>query len=621
MTWTLPELLFRSADCFSVHRALYDPHTKPVLELTYAELASEVRAFGAGLALAGVQAGDHVALFSDNEPRWLISDLAITGIGAVNVPRGSDTAVNEFDFILSHSGATVAIVQNRKLYEKLAKSAAFNSLKFIILLDDSDKPATEGAPDVIRFSDIRDSGVGKEELFIEAAAAVKPESLATIVYTSGTTGSPKGVMLTHRNLLTQPMLVDLGYTPAPGETQLCILPSWHAYERATEYYGLCHGTTLTYSDKKYIREDLLKLCPHLLPCVPRIWESVYKAIHSKLSAAPERRQKIFKLFTNAGFRFIKARRLAYMKYPSQTKIPAWKSAIARAEMAALYPVYELGDKLVFSKIRQITGGRLRAAVSGGGSLAPYLDDFFEVVGIPILNGYGLTETSPVITVRTVDHNVRGTVGRPMAETEVTIRSETGEVLSNGQTGEIWVKGPQIMSGYYNNQDATDKVLKSDGWFVTGDLGWLTHDGDLVITGRAKDTIVLSSGENVEPEPIEDACRKSPLIQQIMLVGQDQKTLGALVVPDFQNLAEAMGIPADTEPMDITKHKEAPKVLKQNLNQLMNAAGNFKAAESISRVHILIEPFSEANGLMTNTLKVKRNVVLERYKAEIAAMYD
>jgi long-chain acyl-CoA synthetase len=401
---------------------------------------------------------------------------------------------------------------------------------------------------------------------------------------------------------------------------LSILPSWHAYERATEYYGLSHGTTLTYSDKKYIREDLLKLCPHLLPCVPRIWESVYKAIHAKLSSAPEKRQKLFHIFTEAALRYVQARRIAFGKYPSVKPVTAFKMLTAWIEMAFLYPVYKLGDRMVFSKLRQITGGRLKAAVSGGGSFPPYLDDFFEAVGIPILNGYGLTETSPVVTVRTLDNNVRGTVGRAMAETEISIRTETGEILEPGHVGEIWAKGPQIMTGYYKNPEATQKVLKDDGWFITGDLGWITPHGDLVITGRLKDTIVLSSGENVEPELIEDACRKSPFVQQILLVGQDQKTLGALVVPDYPHLAEALGLSAESSHEEIAGREDAAKLVRLSLAQVMAADGGFKAAESISKIKLLAEPFSEANGMMTNTLKIKRNVVNEKYRDVISEMY-
>lgn len=617
---TLPALLRHSAAKYPDVRAVFAPHQKPILELTYEQLSDEVAACGAGLLKAGVSGGEHVALLSDNRPAWLIADLAITGIGAVDVPRGSDTSTGEFEFILQHSGCIGAFVQDARLYKRLAGTAALANLRFVVLMDDSEIQPAEDGPAAYKLSDLVEMGRSDVHEFSEAASAVTPDTVATIVYTSGTTGSPKGVVLTHNNLMTQPLKVDLDVDPQPGEIQLSILPAWHAYERATEYYGLYHGTTITYSDKRYIKDDLLKLCPHLLPCVPRIWESVYKGIQSKVASAPEKEQKAFKLFIGIGQRYIEARRTALgLKVMARPESAATKFA-AYAQMAALAPMYALGDRLVFSKIRKVTGARLKAAVSGGGSLAPYLDDFFEIVGIPILNGYGLTETSPVLTVRTLHHNVRGSVGRPIAGTELKIMGEDGREQPQGERGEVWARGPQLMQGYYKNTEATAKVVRDDGWFVTGDLGWVTATGDLVISGRAKDTIVLSSGENVEPEPIEDACRKSSLVQQIVLVGNDQKTLGALVVPEFGALADVLGMSAETEPEEIVRNPEASKIVRQSLNETMAADGRFKASESISKVHLLSEPFSDTNGMLTNTMKIKKNVVCEKYAEEIKAMY-
>jgi long-chain acyl-CoA synthetase len=318
---------------------------------------------------------------------------------------------------------------------------------------------------------------------------------------------------------------------------------------------------------------------------------------------------------------VEARRVAHGLVPHTQAPSAGERALARARMAALYPLYALGEKLIYSKVRQVTGGRMRAAISGGGSLAPYLDDFFEIVGVPIMNGYGLTETSPVLAARRETHNVRGTVGLPMVNTELSLRQEDGSAAEPGKIAEIWARGPQVMQGYYKNPEATAKVLTDDGWFRTGDLGWLTATGDLVIAGRAKDTIVLSSGENVEPDPIEDVCRKSRLISQIVVVGQDQKTLGALVVPDYANLAEAIGLPTDTDPGELVRQEKAARAVKQSIYEVMSSSGLFKASEAVTKVHLLAEGFSEANGLMTSTMKIKRNKVAEKYQAEIAALFQ
>jgi len=600
---------------------MFAPHVKPILEINYASLAEEVAALGAGLLQVGIVGGEHIALFSDNRPQWLMADLAITGVGAVDVPRGSDTSTAEFQFIIEHSGCAGAFIQDKRLFDRLAAAGALNSLRFVVLMDNSEPKSTPDQTSVYRFDDLLAQGRARLQEFWDTASRVLPSALASIVYTSGTTGSPKGVMLTHANLMTQPLGVDLGIQIQPGEILLSILPAWHAYERAVEYFGIYHGATITYSDKKYIREDLIKVKPHLLPCVPRIWESVYKAIQMKLGMASERDRKIFQIFFSIGLNYVRSRRVATGFILSSTQPTQMEVIGASIKAAVLYPLYKLGDRLVFRKLRQVTGGRLRAAISGGGSLAPYLDDFFDVAGVPILNGYGSTETSPVITVRRVHHNVRGSVGLPMVNTEVRLHNESGQQIANDKQGEIWVRGPQVMRGYYSNPDATSKVLTEDGWFKTGDLGWFTATGDLVIAGRAKDTIVLSSGENVEPDLIEDVCRQSPLVQQIMLVGQDQKNIAALVVPDYGHLAEALGLPAESEPEAVVGHPQAARHLRQVLAEIMTRDGRFKASESISRVHLLAEPFSESNGLLTNTMKIKRNVVAREYKNEIAALFE
>jgi long-chain acyl-CoA synthetase len=428
-------------------------------------------------------------------------------------------------------------------------------------------------------------------------------------------------MLTHGNLCHMPDAVNLGTQPAPGEIVLTILPTWHAYERAVEYYVLKHGATLTYSDKRYLKKDLEERKPHLFPCVPRIWETVYDAIQDRVSKSKPAEQKLFAMFNRIGRAYVKARRIALSTDVRRTPATQAERAKALAALAALAPAYKLGDALVFSKLRAVAGGRLRAAVSGGGSLAAYLDDFFEMVGIPILNGYGLTETSPVLTNRRTTQNVRGSVGLPMAQTEIQVRDETGKLLPQGQAGLIFGRGPQVMSGYYNNPEATTNVLDEKGWFNTGDLGWITPTGDLVISGRAKDTIVLVGGENVEPEPIEDAARKSQLIQQIVCVGQDQKFVGALVVPNYPALAAALSLPETTPPAELAAKPEANKLVRDAIRTAMDAEGAFKPSDSVSKVALLTEPFSEENGMLTQTMKIKRNVVAKHYETIIKQLFS
>ncbi|MGI8905430.1 MAG: AMP-dependent synthetase/ligase [Candidatus Sumerlaeaceae bacterium] len=616
---TIPQFFFEAAQRHANVVALDNPHGNPPDKLTYAQLAAQARSFGAGLAASGIAPGERIAFFSDNRPRWMIADLGMLGMGTVDVPRGSDTSTAEFEFIMKHSGTTAAVLQDKYIYDRLSNSEIMKAVKLVVLMDDSapaDAPAS-----VINFSAIQQRGDSNLEQFDALSAKVTPSTLATIVYTSGTTGSPKGVMLTHGNLAHQPDGVDLGTTAMPGEIVLSILPTWHAYERAVEYYALRHGATLVYSDKRFLKKDMEEMRPHLMPCVPRIWESVYDAIQDKVRKSPPARQKLFAFFTRVGSRYIHAKRVATATDVRRTPAGAAEKAQAIAAMVALAPAYELGDALVFSRLRAVTGGRMRAAVSGGGSLAAYLDDFFEMVGVPILNGYGLTETAPVLCNRRTTHNVRGTVGLPMPETEIQVRDDPGNLLPQGTAGIIFARGPQVMSGYYNNVEATAKVLSEDGWFNTGDLGWIAASGDLVISGRAKDTIVLVGGENVEPEPIEDAARKSPLIQQIVCVGQDQKTVGALVVPNYAALAVAIGLPDNTSATEVAASPQAVKAVREAIKSAMAAEATFKPSDHISKVALLSEPFSEDNGMLTQTLKIKRNVVANHYEKLIADLFS
>lgn len=622
MTDTIGKVFLDRVERFGHVQALFAPHRTPPVSLTYRELGQNVRRLGAGLLALGVQPGDRVGLVSDNCPEWITSDLAILSIGGCSVPRGSDTSTAEIWYIVNHSESKGVFLENKKLFERLAgEIASAPSLEFIVMLDDS-APALRqrSSLEIYGLSELCDLGEKNIEAFDQAAAHVTPTDIAAIVYTSGTTGIPKGVPLQHRNLLYQCEAIDLGFEIRPGDVLLSILPAWHVYERIAEYFGMYHGATIYYTDKRWLRDDMAKANPAFIPCVPRIWESVYDAIMAKIAKESALKQKLVLALLDLSRRYIRHRRVFTGTFASKAMPTQQERVHSFLKACLLWGGHLLADWLIYRNIRALTGKRLKAAVSGGGSLAAYLDDFFEAVGIPILNGYGLTETSPVLAVRTVTENIRGTVGKPLQGTLIEIRDEDGNKLPQGEVGVIWAKGPQVMSGYYRNDEETKKVLTADGWLNTGDLGWITWQGHLVICGRAKDTIVLSSGENVEPEPIETAARRSPLVQQIVVVGQDKKALGALVVPNFQNLALQLGISPDAPHAVIISHSNAERLVRESINAVLKEDGGFRPFEFIQRVVLLEDPFTPENGLLTHTLKPKRNVIAARFSRLIETMF-
>jgi long-chain acyl-CoA synthetase len=295
------------------------------------------------------------------------------------------------------------------------------------------------------------------------------------------------------------------------------------------------------------------------------------------------------------------------------------------QAALLAPIHLLGDKLVYQKVRDAVGGNPKSLISGGGSLAKHLDDFYEIVNIPVLVGYGLTETSPVTNARTLDRNFRKTAGKPLPETEIKIVDlNTGKQLSSGETGLVLIRGAQVMQGYYQNPEATAKAINSEGWFDSGDLGWVTPENDLVLTGRAKDTIVLTNGENIEPQPIEDACLRSPYIDQIMLVGQDKRYIGALIVPNLdavEKWANSQQPPVNlSQPEQIINDRAIRELFRQELNREVQNRPGYRVDDRIGDFQLILEPFSQENGMMTQTLKIKRPVVYERYRDLIDRIY-
>lgn len=608
------------AEKFPNQTALEDPHGSPQIILTYGQLAQQIKQFAAGLQTLGIQPQDKIALFSDNQPRWLVADQGIMTAGAVDAVRGSQADKDELAYILEHSDSVAMVVQDQPTLTKLAGHLTDKNLQFIVLLSD-ETPQLETTAKLLNFNQLMELGASVEVKTVEYSRG----QLATLMYTSGTSGRPKGVMLSQANLLSQIAGACSVVHPKPGSKVMSILPIWHCYERTFEYFTLSQGVHQIYTNIRHVKKDLKNYKPNYMVGVPRLWESIYEGVQKQFREQPDSKQKLINFFLYQSQRYINAKRIANNLSLNNTP-SGFDRAMASTQCAVLRPFHQLGDSIVYKKVREATGGNINFVVSGGGSIADHLEDFYEIIGVDILGGYGLTETSPITHVRRPWQNLRGADGQPLPGTETRIVDlETRQDLPQGQQGLVLIRGPQVMQGYYKNPEATTKAIDPDGWFDTGDLGKITTNGDLIITGRAKDTIVLTNGENIEPQPVENACARSKYVDQIMLVGQDQKVLGALIVPNLEALSQwttTQGFTIDeANPAESLNNPKVQNLFKQELTREVKSRPGYRSDERIGPFTLLSEPFSIENGMLTQTLKVKRPVVTQKYQEVINGLFE
>ncbi len=567
---------------------------------TFAAAARRAECFAAGLRDLGLRPRGRVALIADNNLRWFVADRGTLLARGVDVPQPRDVAPSALQHVLCHSGATIAIVEgsdNRARIHGWAREGRLPRLTHVVRFEDAE-PTPDPALPEHAFPDVEARGASTRERVREHAESARAQNLATIVYTSGTTGAPKGVVLTHANILHNIRVIPKHLELHPGDHYLSILPAWHMFERTLEYTLLHCGAHVTYTSRRRFRRDLAEIGPTVAAFVPRILEMIHADLTKKVDSAQGFRGLLARTAI-AVARRRHAARLTARGLGDRTGIVA--RAGAMLTVGALAAPHALFDRLVHRKIRDALGPTLRMTVSGGGALAPHVDALLNAIGYTVVVGYGLTETAPVVSVRTPTRNPVGTIGLPLPETEIAIRrDDTGD-----GPGRIAIRGPQVMRGYFRDRSLTASVVDANGWFDSGDLGTQRADGELRITGRAKDTIVLRSGENVEPQPIETSLLQSPWIEQVVVVGQDHKELGALVVVDREAL------PPDTT--DVTGLVEA------DVRRRSGPAAGFRAFETVRRVHVLDAPFTVEDGSLTHTLKLRRNVIAERHAAAIAAL--
>lgn len=604
--------------------------------ITYNQFFDLVQFFASSLYDIGIRKNSKVGIISENHYRWIIADMALISLGAIDVPRGSDSTSQELQYILNHSEAKYCFVENPAQLDKIISiKNKLPKLKFLILFSGKKEDAAKKIPfgvKLLYFDELLENGrrmIAKyQKQLQQVKKEIREDDIVTIIYTSGTTGVPKGVMLLHKNIMqnikTLPDVIHI----TDKERWLSVLPVWHVFERTIEYIILATGGLMAYSKPtaKYLLPDFAEIRPTFMVSVPRIWEALYEGIVSKMKKESKIRWIIFNFFVKIGIIYSKALKeikglKPLFKKPNIVML-FFKKIMALLTLIFLAFLDFLGEKMVFKKIRDKTGGCLRGPISGGGALPGYIDDFFAAIKMDILEGWGLTETAPVIGVRLFERLVPNTVGPASPGIKIMICDEYGKPLQNQhEKGLVYIKGDNVMAGYYKELEKTKAVLTDDGWLNTGDLGRITLKGELQLCGRAKDTIVLTGGENIEPQPIENKLLELNLIHQVIVVGQDKKVLGALIVPSEEALLEFAGKNgiSYTSFEDICNNPLVNEEFRKLIKSKINDKDGFRDYERISYFRLILKPF-EPGVELTHSLKMKRDVIFEKYKNVIENMF-
>jgi long-chain acyl-CoA synthetase len=559
-------------------------------DLSTAEVERRVRLATLGLRDAGIERGDRVGILAENRPEWILADLAIQCLGAVNVPVYPTLLQEQVQFILGDSGTKAVFCSTAAQAAKVAAVRAhLPQLRTVVSFD---PPRGQGC---VAWTDLSAAGARLDashpRRFDDLRSAVQPQDLASIIYTSGTTGVPKGVMLTHANFISNVRATVAVMPITEDDVVLSFLPLSHVFERMVAYAYLSQGTTIAFAESMdSVPRNLVEVRPTIAAAVPRVFEKFYARVMEAVGSGSVLRKRIFFWAVAVG-----RRRVPYLL--AERPVPAW-----------LGLQVALAERLVFRKVRERVGGRLHYFISGSAPLAAHLAEFFWGVGLPVFEGYGLTETSPVIAVNRPGRVRLGTVGPAVPGVEVRIAGD----------GEILVRGPNVMQGYYRNEEANKQAFDA-GWLCTGDIGEIDGDGFLSITDRKKDVIKTSGGKMIAPQPVENALKQSKYIANAVVVGERRKFISALLVPNFENLARfchehgLAGLPLE-------RQLEHAKVLARYQKEIDRAMGRLARFEQIKAFRLLPRDFTLEDGEITPTLKVRRNVVEHRYQALIGSMY-
>jgi long-chain acyl-CoA synthetase len=560
------------------------------MELSYAALAEQVQAASLGFRELGIGDGDRVAILSENRPEWAIADYACLTARFTDVPIYPTLPARQLEYILRDSGSVAVLVSGAQLEKALGVRDRLPELRHIVALDGGDR-----GNGVLGFDELLACGrsaAGRHPDWRAHALAAAPDDLATLIYTSGTTGDPKGVMLTHGNIASNVTTCCRLFTFGDRDECLSFLPLSHIFERMFGHYSMFHaGVVINYAGGiETVASDMQERRPTLMASVPRLYEKLYARVLDSVRASPAPRRRVFAWARRVGEEWVD-RTLAGAPLPPSL-------ALRR----------RLADRLVFSTLRARTGGRIRFFISGGAPLSPEIARFFYAAGMPILEGYGLTETSPVIAVNTHRHTKLGTVGLPIPGVEVRIAED----------GEIVTRGPNVMRGYFNKPEATAEALDAEGWFHTGDIGLIDAEGYLRITDRKKDLIVTAGGKNIAPQPIENLAKGSKYVSNAVMLGDRRPFPIMLVVANPEPLrlwASRRGLPVDLE--RLVSLPEVHTKVEREVRKMLRDLAQF---EMPKKFLLLARDFSVEGGELTPTLKVRRRIVEERHRVAIEALY-
>src|ERR1700730_13309005 len=558
--------------------------------ITAQEMLRRVAGLSKALGELGIKSGDRVAILAPNCPEWHIADFAIQGVGAVSVPIYFNESLDRLVYILNDSGARIVFTSGEAQARKIAECRErISALEHVI----SVAPLSDLSGDTLRYETlIATAGDADVTAYRKRAAEISAAQVLPIIYTSGTTGEPKGVMRAHSNLSSTVADPLRDYDFSPNDLALSFLPLAHVYERTVDYGYLFRGVTTAYVEQmESVPQALLEVKPTITAAVPRFFEKIYANIVEKGHHESGLKRKIFDWSLRVAGEAVRWR--AYGQQPSFWTRQRW----------------QIADRIVYSKIRAGLGGRIRYFISGGGPLSPDLAKFFWSINLPIMQGYGLTETSPVISANVPKKNKVGTVGLPIANVEVRIASD----------GEILVKGPCVMDGYFHKPKETEEVLTPDGWFCTGDIGKLDEDGYLIITDRKKELLKTAAGKFVAPAFIENTLKTSPYITNAIVVGDTRKFVSVLIVPNFANI-EAAARKAGHDFATPTQMTGDPWVRDLLLSEIERLTAPLAQYEKPKRFALLEQDFTYAGGELTYTMKMKRRVIEQRYQDVIARLY-